>query len=78
MNEREALCNVQITRHMYMGTPHAREVVNGKLLFVTEDQILIQNCLFTHRYKSLNGTYSVPSFNTNWSAKIAKVHYTIK
>ena len=51
--------------------------MKGKLLFVTEDQIPIQNCLFTHRYKSLNGTYSVPSFNTNWSAKIAKVHYTI-
>ena len=47
--------HVQITRLMYMGTPHAREVVKGKLLFVTEDQILIQNCLFTHRYKSLNG-----------------------
>ena len=32
MTEREALCNVQRTRHMYVGTPHAREVVKGKLV----------------------------------------------
>ena len=49
MTEREALCNVQITRHMYVGTPHAREVVKGKLLLVTEDQMLTHNCLYTHR-----------------------------
>ena len=51
---------------MYMGTPHAREV--GKRKLFTEDQILIHNCLITHRYTG---------FNINWSAKIAKVHYTI-
>ena len=49
MTEREALCNVQRTRHMYMGTPHAREVVKGKLLLVTEDHMLTHNCLYTHR-----------------------------
>ena len=55
------------------GNSTCKRSCEGKLLFVIEDQILIPNCLFTHRYKSLNGTYSVPSFNTNWSAKIAKV-----
>ena len=51
---------------------HALEVEKRKLLLVTED-MLTHYFLFTHRYKSLNGTYSAPSFNTNWSAKIAKV-----
>ena len=61
LTEREALCNVQRTRHMYVGTPHAREVVKGKLLLVTEDHANAntQLSVYTLRLNSLNGTYSV-------------------
>ena len=53
---------------MYMGTPHAREVVKGKLLLVTEDQMLTHNvCLHTGKTHSMAHTvYSVHvAFNTN-------------